>query len=62
MVRATILCYNNCNKILTGFLAGAGEPKSEGTDDKEIKALEAKLGLGSSSSNKAESALKKLRK
>ncbi|GMF45925.1 unnamed protein product [Phytophthora fragariaefolia] len=40
----------------------AGEPQSVSAEDKEIKALEAKLGLGSSSSNKAESALKKLKK
>ncbi|KAG3194894.1 hypothetical protein PC128_g8969 [Phytophthora cactorum] len=37
----------------------AGEPSGE---DKEIKALEAKLGLGSSSSSKSESALRKLKK
>ncbi|KAL4145795.1 hypothetical protein PRNP1_011671 [Phytophthora ramorum] len=49
------------------FLAEAasqqnGEPQSLSTEDKEIKALEAKLGLGSSSSSKAESAMKKLKK
>ncbi|KAE9115064.1 hypothetical protein PF010_g9478 [Phytophthora fragariae] len=49
------------------FLAEAasaqnGEPQSLSTEDKEIKALEAKLGFGSSSANKAESALKKLKK
>ncbi|EEY67670.1 uncharacterized protein PITG_18184 [Phytophthora infestans T30-4] len=46
------------------FLAEAANAKADqpSTEDKEIKALEAKLGLGSSSSNKSESALKKLKK
>ncbi|KAG7380027.1 Nucleolar MIF4G domain-containing protein 1 [Phytophthora pseudosyringae] len=49
------------------FLAEAasardGKPPSQSADDREIKALEAKLGLGSSSANKSESALKKLKK
>ncbi|ETL95609.1 hypothetical protein L917_06623 [Phytophthora nicotianae] len=46
------------------FLAEAANAKDDepNAEDREIKALEAKLGLGSSSSSKSESALKKLQK
>ncbi|POM59001.1 Mif4g ma4 domain containing hypothetical protein [Phytophthora palmivora] len=42
------------------FLAEAA--KNVSAEDREIRALESKLGLGSSSANKSESALKKLKK
>ena len=44
------------------FMNVVGKSQSWGVEDKEIKALEVKLGLGSSSSAKSESALKKLQR
>ncbi|KAG1709249.1 hypothetical protein DVH05_019895 [Phytophthora capsici] len=53
---------NKFHEFLAEAASANGEPQSLSAEDKEIKALESKLGLGSSSSSKAGSALKKLQK